>query len=489
MLRYVTRNRRVNTAVWVVGALLLALAASLGAGLAEAPRSEALAVSVEAGPQVICPGWNPHYTFRLTNTLSQPLTNLVISHPVPPGTCLPASGPGSTVPGVYDAVPNVMVWRIERVEPGAEVVAHVRLHSYSYLPHGYQIRGTFQYRADGRGGGLAAAPVTVDRNRCEAISVHPTLTPIPSPTPSPTPATLLRFDPPVANVEQGHTVPVTLTVENVDNLFGIQIEIAFDPLLVQVADSDPEREGVQMRPGIAPLPHYVVHNDANNESGLLRYTVTQLGPGDGFTGAGPVLSFDVLGVSPGQSALTLKVHELATNNAGAIAHRVAQGSVQVTPWIGVPPPTPDPAAPPMVRLEPENLPLVVGETATLRLIVEGMSDLVFADMHLLYDPLLLRVEDEDAETPGIQVGLGQVPYPDLVWENEVDQTTGTIWYSVAQAEGRAPFNGAGVLCAWRVTALAPGTSAVQIPYHLLVDGADEESAHDLRGGIVQIVAQ
>jgi hypothetical protein len=40
-----------------------------------------------------------------------------------------------------------------------------------------------------------------------------------------------------------------------------------------------------------------------------------------------------------------------------------------------------------------------------------------------------------------------------------------------------------------VTALAPGTSAVQIPYHLLVDSADEEIAHDLRGGTVQIVAQ
>ena len=59
---------------------------------------------------------------------------------------------------------------------------------------------------------------------------------------------IVRPDPLVAVVPVGGQVVVNLYVENVQNLYGADIRISFDPAILEVVDADPSVAGVQVQP-------------------------------------------------------------------------------------------------------------------------------------------------------------------------------------------------------------------------------------------------
>jgi hypothetical protein len=77
-------------------------------------------------------------------------------------------------------------------------------------------------------------------------------------------------------------------VDDVSGLYALDVEIRFDAAGAQVADADPDREGVQIQPGQAPSPDFVAINEVDNQSGVIRYVATQLGDGPGFEGSGMI---------------------------------------------------------------------------------------------------------------------------------------------------------------------------------------------------------
>ena len=75
-------------------------------------------------------------------------------------------------------------------------------------------------------------------------------------------------------------------VEDVSGLYALDVEIRFDAGGAQVADANPDTEGVQIQPGQAPSPDFVAINEVDNQSGVIRYVATQLGDDPGFDGSG-----------------------------------------------------------------------------------------------------------------------------------------------------------------------------------------------------------
>jgi hypothetical protein len=75
-------------------------------------------------------------------------------------------------------------------------------------------------------------------------------------------------------------------VDDVSSLYALDVEIRFDAGGAQVADADPDTEGVQIQPGQAPSPDFVAINEVDNQSGVIRYVVTQMGDDPGFDGSG-----------------------------------------------------------------------------------------------------------------------------------------------------------------------------------------------------------
>ncbi|MFH1084778.1 MAG: cohesin domain-containing protein [Chloroflexota bacterium] len=322
---------------------LLVLCAWLGCILAGPSASAQMQtpqgplVVVQAEVLRICPGWNPHYTLRVANPLAKPLTNLVITDHLPAGTCCATDGPRSDLAGVYDATRGVMVWQVARLDPGAELRLHVVLHVYRTAPHGMPLRNVVAYFANGYAGEATAPVVVVDRNLCAvAAQPWPTFTPTPTPLPPPTRTPMtpfappaLRFDPPTLDLAQGERRAVTLYVENVRGLYGIQVAIGFDPRIVRIADADPLIPGVQVAPGVAPQPDLVAVNQVDHTVGLARYAALQLGERAPFVGSGAVLTLELIGLAGGVTRLSLTEHLLASPDGLPIAHYSQDAEVSV----------------------------------------------------------------------------------------------------------------------------------------------------------------
>ena len=60
---------------------------------------------------------------------------------------------------------------------------------------------------------------------------------------------------------------VAIVIENVQNLYGIEFHLAFDPNVVQVEDADPAWEGVQIEPAAWLQNGFVAVNRVDNSRG------------------------------------------------------------------------------------------------------------------------------------------------------------------------------------------------------------------------------
>lgn len=148
----------------------------------------------------------------------------------------------------------------------------------------------------------------------------PTATPLSPPSPAATSpgGTVIRVVPASQQIEDGQTTTVEIRVENVAGLWGAEIQLRFNPALLQVQDADPGSEGVQIQPGFFPSPDFVAVNEVDNAAGVVNYALTQLASRVPVNGSGQLASITFQGMSQGSSDLTLSVVNLATNQGQPI---------------------------------------------------------------------------------------------------------------------------------------------------------------------------
>jgi len=96
------------------------------------------------------------------------------------------------------------------------------------------------------------------------------------------------LDPASKMVGRNSEFTIDVMVEEIQDLAGVTFEIAFDPLVLQVVDADPNTPGVQVLPGTEfegknPL---VSDNIADNENGTIKYTANVMNEASMFSGTG-----------------------------------------------------------------------------------------------------------------------------------------------------------------------------------------------------------
>lgn len=130
---------------------------------------------------------------------------------------------------------------------------------------------------------------------------------------------IVRCDPSTLHAFVGTTVSVTIYVQDVVDLYGLDVRLMFDPAYVQAIDTDPATAGVQIQPLSGFLsPDFVVRRSADNSTGLVRYAATQVAPSQPVSGSGAVARIDLRGVQSGAISVPFTQVELARNNGNAI---------------------------------------------------------------------------------------------------------------------------------------------------------------------------
>ena len=134
-----------------------------------------------------------------------------------------------------------------------------------------------------------------------------------------------------------------------------------------------------------------------------------------------------------------------------------------------------------VQVTPQSLRLQIDETAKIDLLIDQVSGLYGAELHLKFDPEAIEIVDAQPDQDGIQIEAGAMPIPDLVVLNAVDNQKGTIDYAVTQLPPNQPGTGSGVIASLTVRAKKATSTEIQIEQLLLANtdgkGIEATSVH------------
>jgi len=131
-------------------------------------------------------------------------------------------------------------------------------------------------------------------------------------------------------VPPGAALQVPVSIRNVEALYAIDIEIQFDPALLQVEDAAPNTPGVQVGIGTFLDAGLILYNDADNDQGVIRFAMTQVNPSEPKSGEGVIVVINLTAQGEGESALTVSFAEASTRQGEAIPITGVNGVVTVS---------------------------------------------------------------------------------------------------------------------------------------------------------------
>jgi LysM repeat protein len=139
----------------------------------------------------------------------------------------------------------------------------------------------------------------------------------------------VRLTPASQAIGVGQTATVTLRAENVDSFYGYQVELTFDPAVLEVSDADPAKTGVQVSLGTFLQPDFVQQNNANNATGRITVVISQLAPTSPVTGSGDLFTITFQGKADGQSTVGYADLKLAKSDGTEIAATTQTAQITV----------------------------------------------------------------------------------------------------------------------------------------------------------------
>lgn len=141
-------------------------------------------------------------------------------------------------------------------------------------------------------------------------------------------ATTTVLDPASVSIAVGGDAWVAIRINNVADLYGADVRLVFDPLIVEVMDAVPGSP-VSLEVGAMPYPDFVIKNQADNSAGDIWYAVTQLNPREPASGTGILARIHIRGKANGTTTLTFINHDLVTRDGQMIANSVGSCFIQV----------------------------------------------------------------------------------------------------------------------------------------------------------------
>ena len=114
------------------------------------------------------------------------------------------------------------------------------------------------------------------------------------------------------------SVEVPVEVRDVSELYAVDLTIRFDPDVLQAEDANPNQAGIQ--PGLATFldAGMTLFNDVDNETGTIRFVMSQINPSEGKSGSGNLLVLTFVGQQAGTSSVSVEAVEFSNRFGEAI---------------------------------------------------------------------------------------------------------------------------------------------------------------------------
>lgn len=167
---------------------------------------------------------------------------------------------------------------------------------------------------------------------------------------------LVKIVPNEAAISVGQTIEVTIQAENMVNLYGVELVVTFDPVLLEVVDADPNRDGLQIKAGNFLNGGLEGANTVAN--GNIEYIMQQIDPNPPSNGSGPLAHIVFKGIGSGVANIKVEDLNLSDQNGNGMISAIHSATIVIqagsvdgpdpTPFSPTPVPptaTPAPTAP------------------------------------------------------------------------------------------------------------------------------------------------
>lgn len=130
-------------------------------------------------------------------------------------------------------------------------------------------------------------------------------------------------------IRPGVRVEIPINVENVVDLYGIDIELKFDPAFWEFEDADPHREGIQPALGTFLDPGMTLYNRILPKEGLVQLVLSQINPSEAKSGSGTILVLYARALKTGTTKIEVQKVELATRDGLGIEVEGVDGEIVI----------------------------------------------------------------------------------------------------------------------------------------------------------------
>ncbi len=130
-------------------------------------------------------------------------------------------------------------------------------------------------------------------------------------------------------IRPGVRVEIPINIENVVDLYGIDIELKFDPAFWEFEDADPHREGIQPALGTFLDPGMTLYNRILPKEGLVQLVLSQINPSEAKSGSGTILVLYAKALKTGTTKIEVQKVELATRDGLGIEVEGVDGEIVI----------------------------------------------------------------------------------------------------------------------------------------------------------------
>jgi len=145
----------------------------------------------------------------------------------------------------------------------------------------------------------------------------------------------LYLSPTQSTIAVSQTVRVDIMVANIEDLYGVQLNLGFDPDVVEVQDAYSFLPGIQIEEGDFLIPDEVPTNQADNAAGVIALTMSLQGDKPGVSGSGRLATITFHGVDRGETEVGFRQSVLSDPQSVAIPHGTRPADIKVQRAIGL----------------------------------------------------------------------------------------------------------------------------------------------------------
>lgn len=143
----------------------------------------------------------------------------------------------------------------------------------------------------------------------------------------------MSVSPQAINALLGETITLNITISNVQNLYGVDVTLFWDPSVLTFQNVNLHL-GVESHPGgvlheTTSAEIFVQNNSMNQENGEYHLVATSVAPAQSFSGSGNIatLSFNVTDVGHSDLILMSELGDYNPSGSNLIDHKDVDGSV------------------------------------------------------------------------------------------------------------------------------------------------------------------